>query len=318
MFRFLAACGAGLALFAAGCAGDGDSSGEISRKEFQDVEKRVAALESRSDADGADLAKKVAELEKKLAAGGGSSGGGALAGLPAIGTMNPAKDVWKCAKVAKGPAVDGKLDDAAWKNAVQVKLISDDVPPVRIANDSTVVICHDAEKLYIGAVCLESEMDKLHLTCTKRDDKIYKDDCIEFYIDQQLDRNDAVKLVINANGVFMDFLRGTSGDAGDVTWNVEVKTTKLADRYVMEVAIPFKDMGLTYEPGKQIGFNPYRMRQGGGKKGEYTTWWGFCNDIVSIGGSGSGADAALILKPAHQNNFFDMRIREIVCKPRRF
>jgi hypothetical protein len=41
-------------------------------------------------------------------------------------------------------------------------------------------------------------------------------------------------------------------------------------------------------------------------------------DIVSIGGSGSGADAALILKPAHQNNFFDLRIREIVCKPRNF
>ena len=42
------------------------------------------------------------------------------------------------------------------------------------------------------------------------------------------------------------------------------------------------------------------------------------SDIVSIGGSGSGADAALILKPAHQNNFFDLRIREVVCKPRSF
>ena len=42
------------------------------------------------------------------------------------------------------------------------------------------------------------------------------------------------------------------------------------------------------------------------------------SDIVSIGGSGSGADAALVLKPAHQNNFFDMRIREVVCKPRNF
>jgi len=41
-------------------------------------------------------------------------------------------------------------------------------------------------------------------------------------------------------------------------------------------------------------------------------------DIVSIGGSGSGADAALVLKPAHQNNFFDMRIREVICKPRNF
>ena len=41
-------------------------------------------------------------------------------------------------------------------------------------------------------------------------------------------------------------------------------------------------------------------------------------DIISIGGSGSGADAALVLKPAHQNNFFDCRIREIICKPRLF
>ena len=41
-------------------------------------------------------------------------------------------------------------------------------------------------------------------------------------------------------------------------------------------------------------------------------------DIISIGGSGNGADTALVLKPAHQNNFFDLRIREIICKPRVF
>ena len=42
------------------------------------------------------------------------------------------------------------------------------------------------------------------------------------------------------------------------------------------------------------------------------------NDIIAIGGSGHGADTALVLKPAHQNNFFDLRIREIICKPRSF
>jgi len=42
------------------------------------------------------------------------------------------------------------------------------------------------------------------------------------------------------------------------------------------------------------------------------------NDIISIGGSGGGADSALVLKPAHQNNFFDLRIREIICKPKQF
>lgn len=42
------------------------------------------------------------------------------------------------------------------------------------------------------------------------------------------------------------------------------------------------------------------------------------NDIVSIGGSGRGADSALVLKPANQTDLFDMRIREIICKPGNF
>jgi hypothetical protein len=42
------------------------------------------------------------------------------------------------------------------------------------------------------------------------------------------------------------------------------------------------------------------------------------SDIIAIGGTAKGADTALVLKPAHQSNFFDLRIREIICKPRSF
>ncbi|MBU4316728.1 MAG: hypothetical protein KKF30_05590 [Proteobacteria bacterium] len=42
------------------------------------------------------------------------------------------------------------------------------------------------------------------------------------------------------------------------------------------------------------------------------------NDIVSIGGSGRGADTAWILTPTNQNHFFDLKMKEIVCKPRNF
>ena len=41
-------------------------------------------------------------------------------------------------------------------------------------------------------------------------------------------------------------------------------------------------------------------------------------DVVAVGGTGRGADTALVLKPAHQNNLFDLRIRETICKPRDF
>jgi hypothetical protein len=36
-------------------------------------------------------------------------------------------------------------------------------------------------------------------------------------------------------------------------------------------------------------------------------------DIIALGGSGKGCDAAIVLKAAHQNNFFDLRVREIIA-----
>ncbi|MGD9330416.1 MAG: pyruvate kinase alpha/beta domain-containing protein [Desulfobacterales bacterium] len=41
-------------------------------------------------------------------------------------------------------------------------------------------------------------------------------------------------------------------------------------------------------------------------------------DIIAVGGSSQGADTALVIKPAHQSGFFDLKVREVVCKPRDF
>jgi hypothetical protein len=39
-------------------------------------------------------------------------------------------------------------------------------------------------------------------------------------------------------------------------------------------------------------------------------------EIIAVGGSSRGADAAIVLKAAHMTNFFDLEIREILAKPR--
>lgn len=38
-------------------------------------------------------------------------------------------------------------------------------------------------------------------------------------------------------------------------------------------------------------------------------------DIIAVGGSGRGADTALVLRPAHAQDLFELKIREIICKP---
>ena len=38
-------------------------------------------------------------------------------------------------------------------------------------------------------------------------------------------------------------------------------------------------------------------------------------DIIAIGGTGGGADTALVLRPVNSQDFFDLRVKEILCKP---
>jgi len=38
-------------------------------------------------------------------------------------------------------------------------------------------------------------------------------------------------------------------------------------------------------------------------------------DIITIGGSGTGADTAILLKPAYASNIFETRIKAILCMP---
>jgi len=41
-------------------------------------------------------------------------------------------------------------------------------------------------------------------------------------------------------------------------------------------------------------------------------------DVIAIAGSGRGGDTALLIKPANASRFFDLRVREVIAKPRDF
>jgi hypothetical protein len=39
-------------------------------------------------------------------------------------------------------------------------------------------------------------------------------------------------------------------------------------------------------------------------------------EIISIGGTAKGVDTALVVQPAHTHDFFELKVKEVVCKPR--
>ena len=38
-------------------------------------------------------------------------------------------------------------------------------------------------------------------------------------------------------------------------------------------------------------------------------------DVIAIGGTHRGADIAVVLRPVNSNDFFDLKVKEILCKP---
>jgi uncharacterized protein len=41
-------------------------------------------------------------------------------------------------------------------------------------------------------------------------------------------------------------------------------------------------------------------------------------DIISMGGTGKGVDTALVIRPSNSFRFFELKVREVICKPRVF
>ena len=39
-------------------------------------------------------------------------------------------------------------------------------------------------------------------------------------------------------------------------------------------------------------------------------------DVIAVGGTGRGADTAVVITAANAHNFFDLKVREVLCKPR--
>jgi len=45
---------------------------------------------------------------------------------------------------------------------------------------------------------------------------------------------------------------------------------------------------------------------------------GIDKDVIAIAGTGRGADTAVLVRPASTSDFFNLKIKEIIAKPREF
>jgi hypothetical protein len=176
--------------------------------------------------------------------------------VPAMaGSIKPKEYV--CYRTAGKVVIDGKLDEASWRNAPAtdefIDIEGDVKPRPRFATRAKML--WDNQYFYIGA-----EMEEPHVwaTLTKRDSVIFHDNDFEVFIDPNGDRDEYYELEINAlNTVWDLFLPKPYRDGGKAqnSWDIvglktAVKVTgtlnDLTDNdtgWSVEMAIPWKALG---------------------------------------------------------------------------
>ena len=203
-----------------------------------------------------DVSGEIALGGAPMTAGFGvAEGVGILTGRP---TMRPPR-------TRERPRVDGRLDDAVWRDALHITDFVQQNPlegaPATEATD--VWIAYDSQNFYLA---VHAHYDDPSLMRANRNDRdqAFEDDNIAIYFDTFLDQNRAYRFSVNGYGVQGDAIvnaRGYSRRArgrrtgsysmsrneiptGDASWDAlfESGGQIVDDGFTAEMAIPFKSL----------------------------------------------------------------------------
>jgi hypothetical protein len=164
-------------------------------------------------------------------------------------------------KRMKAPTIDGKVEKKEWAKAVEVDDFCCPEGKAVTIEGSKFYLGYDDDNLYLSAVCMQKDMSSLVTNATGRDDAVYRDDCVGFFLAPQGSSGDIYQVYFNPSGMVFD-QRIFTNDKGeldsDFSWNgdYQLQVQRFEDRWEIEAAIPFQVLGtVTPKPGDEWRLN---------------------------------------------------------------
>jgi hypothetical protein len=140
--------------------------------------------------------------------------------------------------------VDGNLDEPVWNSVKRYKNFSEVSPGdnTKPEVETEVMMFYDDNNLYLGYICYDNDVTKVHKTFCERD-KMFSDDFCGFFLDTYNEGRQAYELFVNPYGIQGDLMWTTPGnedDTFDMIWYSASKVYK--DKWTVEISIPFKSI----------------------------------------------------------------------------
>jgi len=192
------------------------------------------------------------------------------------------------AKMGSPVSVNGRLDDAAWKQAMSYPI--GEMSGGKLNYKTTMKLLYDERYIYVGFECEEPNIENMKITRMERDDNVWQNECIELLFDIEKSKRKYMHFVLNPReGNFYDARKGYIPDQvhplyslEDPSWNPVWRYASAIDkrnkRWIAEVRIPFATLGMSApEVGTTIRANFGRERHlgspGTGKKTPELSLW---------------------------------------------
>lgn len=146
-------------------------------------------------------------------------------------------------RAAQAPAIDGRLDDECWKNALVIRAFT--LPQRREAHSKPTEarVCFDESALYVAVISTEPNPDRLKAEVTLRGQQVWSDDCVELWVRTSPSASDYDQFIINPIGT-QEEARHRDGRrvSYQPTWQAAARRADGA--WIAELRIPAGDIGL--------------------------------------------------------------------------
>jgi hypothetical protein len=170
--------------------------------------------------------------------------------------------------------IDGIPDEDAWQDAEVISGFIQAQPRIGWpASEHTVVrVLYDDARLYISAVCYDSDMSGLIIPSLEQDYETHDSDTFGFTIDTYLDRRNAFMFIVNPGGAVKDGQVFDNSRNYNIPWEgvMELRTAALDSAWTVEVAIPFST--LRFDPGQEEQSWGFQFSRRIRRKNEDTYW----------------------------------------------
>jgi len=171
--------------------------------------------------------------------------------LPAalLADNRAAKSIFEAIPVKEAIQVDGKLDDAAWRDAHPVWLAYEFDPgensPAPQKTEARAL--YDRQNLYLGFRCFDTRPVEIRANISDRD-KIFQDDYLIVSIDTYGDFQRAYEFAVNPFGIQGDLLATLNGEDVDFDLIWHAAAARNDSGWTAEMAIPFKSLRFPNRP----------------------------------------------------------------------